>query len=123
MGALPATCHSPQPMDRVSNTCLGNSQHACDLKKLEEHPLGLCVFSSVHPVVQEPRRAAFACDSEGCGKLMEVLSSGASWLWWQRVSPMQGVSPIWSWDGMRGGSMSQTDIFPLGCLFSLLTEH
>lgn len=48
MGAFPATYHSPQPMDRVSNTCPGNSQHACDLKKLEEQPLGLCVFSSVH---------------------------------------------------------------------------
>lgn len=63
-------------MDRVSNTCPGSIQHACDPEKLEKQPLGLCVFSDVHPLVQEPRGATFARGPEKV-----VGTNGGTQLW------------------------------------------
>lgn len=67
------------PMDRVLNTCPGNSQHACDLDKVGKLPLGLCVFSSVYPLARSPEELLLHVTQ---GKMWGTFCSRASWLQW-----------------------------------------
>lgn len=113
--SLKGSFPSSQPMHRVPNTCPGNSQHACDPRNWGSwgsSPWAPGSSPVCTPWSRGPEELLLCVAQRRLSSGAPPGSSG------RRVGPVHRVSPTCSWNGWRGGEMSQTGTFPLGCLLS-----